>query len=579
MNRIQQILNSQTSKNNVNTDTFLKINVESKERLLPPDEINKVVNVSDVFNNERQNSTFYRILGSINLNASNPLFNLDDPSFTDLYTWKGFNYQDPSNSKYRFNSDAYPSVLNDNLKENNGWFGYYSQQLQQSGLNKFYDMEPKRNRFSFLPDIRSYHLQSTSPIKNWELTITYPFSSDTKHPMVSDGLMIVEARQVVVSTRTMVAFGLACRHNLNIGDSVKISGTSGYDGEHVVVRTGLDDGALKEYYFVIDLPPTGIISGASKIKKVVGGVESEYYFRLFKKIKTRNFDVVKTDDYDTYKLAFSENIFADDVVQFVFNEDIDVSNLTDNLNRPLSELYLTTIKTNSGSGSDKLFSNVSDGIESPFINTLNNSDNLTYLLDIPVINKIHNGGTAPFKSHNPFNNDVTINDEFYYGDLVEFNSFEIKETILADVCHRFNTVNRETSPTMNYKISSIGQTKTLTLGPRQEGYFYKAHYQIKIRNFSDYIEQGDQNTIDLPIYAINSGDGTYLWRDLTEIGTNGLDYPFLNGCHYMYDNYIMMVRRQDPYGLWNLYYDKFPADPTGISYPNNFDVNSSEDVC
>ena len=201
------------------------------------------------------------------------------------------------------------------------------------------------------------------------------------------------------------------------------------------------------------------------------------------------------------------------------------------------------------------------------------------MLDIPVINKIHNGGTAPFKSHNPFNNDVTINDEFYYGDLAEFNSFEIKETILADVCHRFNTVNRETSPTMNYKISSIGQTKTLTLGPRQEGYFYKAHYQIKIRNFSDYIEQGDQNTIDLPIYAINSGDGTYLWRDLTEIGTNGLDYPFLNGCHYMYDNYIMMVRRQDPYGLWNLYYDKFPADPTGISYPNNFDVNSSEDVC
>jgi hypothetical protein len=52
--------------------------------------------------------------------------------------------------------------------------------------------------------------------------------------------------------------------------------------------------------------------------------------------------------------------------QFVFNEDIDISELTDNLGRPLTELYLTTIKTDS----DSLFSSVSSGIDTPFMDIL-----------------------------------------------------------------------------------------------------------------------------------------------------------------------------------------------------------------
>ena len=95
-NRLQKILNSETSKLNVNTDTLLKINIDGKEKLLPPDEIIKIVNVGDVFNNERQKSPYYRITGSINSSVSNPLFNLDDSNILDLYTWKGFNYYNPN---------------------------------------------------------------------------------------------------------------------------------------------------------------------------------------------------------------------------------------------------------------------------------------------------------------------------------------------------------------------------------------------------------------------------------------------------------------------------------------------------
>jgi hypothetical protein len=124
----------------------------------------------------------------------------------------------------------------------------------------------------------------------------------------------------------------------------------------------------------------------------------------------------------------------------------------------------------------------------------------------------------------------------------------------------------------------------LSLGPRQEGYFYKPHHQIKIRNFSNYIEEADSTVDMIPSYAVIRDDGKYIWRDLLSIGfndgeTNILDYPFLNGSHYRYQNYCFNLKRQDPYALWGLLYTNFPSDQTGDRITDRFTVKSSDDVC
>jgi hypothetical protein len=591
--RIKQRLGVETSKKSVNTDTYLKINLDGEQRLLPPDEINKVVNLGDRFNLERQRSTFYRIIGTINPTTSNVLFNLNDPLHADAQTWSGFNqliFLDTSYPKdgdlIDLTDDTFSKSITTFLKEKDGWFGYFDPDLTKSALCNFFDMEPTRDRFSFIPDIKPYHMTAgQQPVKNWEFTITYPADSDTGHTMVNSGLLIAESEPASVATRNMTAIGMPCLHNLNIGDMVRIAGSGAYNGDHVVVRTGLDNGDLKGYYFVIDMVYTAsTFAGSSRMKRLFGGVESSYYFRKFKKIKTRNMPVIEPDDYETYRLAFSENVFYDSFAQFVFNEDIDVSNLVDNLGRPLSELYLTIIKTDSNG----LFGGVSSGIETPFLPILTTSNTNTYLQGIPTINRIHNGGSIPFVSSIPLEINITVNpvnDEFY-GDVVEYNTNEVSETILGHVSHRFNTLNRETGPLLNY-VSSLGVTPLTTptlLGPRQEGYLYKAHQLIKIREFSAYVEQGDQFTAGIPDYAINLGDGRYLWRDLLDIGFNEttidvLDYPFLNGCHYMYDNYCLSLRRQDPFDNWGLFWGNFPADPIGERMTDNFTINSADDVC
>lgn len=599
--RTKQRLNSEKSQLATNTDTFLKINIEGNERLLPTNEIDRIVNVADRFNTERQRSKYYRLIGTINPLVSNPLFNLNDPLLLNKYTWAGFNTLDFLDWSYPHDGDVnddgdftYAKAIKYYLKERDGWFGHFDPDITKSALCLYYDMEPKRERFSFLPDVSPYHAPTIQPVKNWELVITYPKFSDKSHKMVNGGLLIVETQTTEVSTRSMTAIGMPCHHNLEIGDTVRITGTNGYDGDHEVVTLGLSNGDYKDYYFVIDVPNTGTINNTSRIKKIINGVESEYYFRKFRKIKTRATAVIETDDYETYQVGFSENFFNDQIIQYVFNEDIDVSDLTDNLGRPLSEIYLTMIKTDS----NNLFTNVSSGIETPFMNRLNTSNINTYLKDIPAINKIHNGGALPFPTHTPLENNVKITDNNglpnnidYYGDLVEYNITTLNEVILATVSHRFNTISRETPASINYVLTTPtdvnGQpTYAQTdLGPRQEGYHYQAHYQIKIREFSNYIEEGDEFTEGIPDYAVNMGDGRYLWRDLLDIGFNQsdekpLDYPFLNGSHYMYQNHCFHLRRQDQFALWNLYYGKFPADPVGERITDKFTVNTANpDVC
>ena len=611
--RTKQRLNVETSKVSVDTDTYLKLNLEGKERLLPPDEINHIVNLGDRFNIERQDSKIYRILGSINPLISNPLFNLTDNQWDDKQTWAGFNKTTFLDSSYPTDNDVfdegdltYPKAIKKYLKEVNGWFGY----LNPNGGSfcNYIDVEPKRERFSFISDLNPYNLSQhpsdRTPIKNWEITITYPESTDTTHPMVSGdtaGLLLVEAIPVIVSDREMVAFSVGCLHNLNIGDSVTISGTSGYNGKHVIIRTGLNNGDLKGYYFVIDLPPTGLMSANSRMRRVVGSFESIYYFRIFKKIKTTNLPEIKLSDYELYKLAFSNSVYNDELSQFVFNEDIDVSDLKDYLGRPLSELYITIIKTDS----DGLFTNVSSGIETPFIPKLVTSDTFNYLRDIPAISRIHNGFGTPFITHNPLENNLNAgSDNLFYGDLVEYNVSEVKETVLAEVAHRFNTKNRETNGTLITQtsinddgdvvisgghgyISNLGRQPTLRpldLGPRQEGYFYNPHSLIKIREFSSYVEQGDETVLGIPDYAEDLGDGRYLWRDLLDIGVNendivALDYPFLNGCHYMYQNNVFSLKRQDPFNEWGLFHSRFPSDPIGQRITDKYRTNSEDYVC
>lgn len=110
-----------------------------------------------------------------------------------------------------------------------------------------------------------------------------------------------------------------------------------------------------------------------RINKIKGDVMSKYYVRKFRQIPKITDETVKPTEDDTltresynkylnlksnnvkwehkcevYRLGFSSTIYNDDATQFTFTDTIDLGNLRDNLARPVSEIYVTILKTNRG---------------------------------------------------------------------------------------------------------------------------------------------------------------------------------------------------------------------------------------
>lgn len=560
-------LNSENSKKSVNKDGFNKIQLQSDSKLLPAGEISKIVNAGDQFNTERQASPYYRITGNLNPLFTNVLFNTTgENSLASLNEIKFRDNTFPSNGIIDGDEDlTYAESIEKYLDNNNSWYGFQDPDAKKEFICSWVDMEPNRTLFDL-----------TSKNKNWGLIITYPAPQPylITTPMINRGIQIISSEEIIIGGRDMTLFSTPIKHGLSIGDSVKLKKFNNSSNIPIddliikVIKLGEKNGDNIDYYFSVDIPePLMINDGNSRMARIYNGEESIYYYRKFERVNTK-IGVMENDDYEMFNVAFSQTIFEDKISQFVINEDIDISKLKDNLGRPLSEIYITLVKTDSNG----IFTNVKSGLSIPY------NSNVEGKITIPDINRI--SGSAD--THLPLDYDIDVTDSSFYGDIVEYNVIEQRENILSEIHHTFNTVNRETQ---GNPISDIDFSGTnLDLGIRYEGYTYKAHHKIKIREFSSYVEQGTVDTINLPSYATNLKDGRYIWRDLLDIGFNDmneetLDYPFLNGAHYLHNNISFPLKRQDPFGLYGLQYTNFPPDISGKLMDDKIIIKTQEDVC
>lgn len=241
-------------------------------------------------------------------------------------------------------------------------------------------------------------------------------------------------------------------------------------------------------------------------RKIENGCENKYYFRKFKVLKnyqyveslteipgakpvTRIPTIVTEDSFqairlgNTYfykeekplaytqnKIAFGENIYGDRVAQVIFNDDVCVTGLKDNLGRPLSTVYFTTIKTNrghkewynSGLTPDDLvefshcFGEITSGLDLPedsgstdfnvrkLYNVFSSECDEEYLGGLEIIMEDAPKGNYIDGTPLPIESGITLEtmNEFY-GDIVEFSRVNFIETVIEKVYHRFNTAQRE----------------------------------------------------------------------------------------------------------------------------------------
>ena len=330
-------------------------------------------------------------------------------------------------------------------------------------------------------------------------------------------------------------------------------------------------------YYIINNKYVNLDDKAQNIsyKKVVNGVECDYYVRVFEKVPNfKNASAVTSSEYDIYKndseliheyqdkkydfeshvsrLAFAKNIYGDDVGEIVFTDDIDISNLIDNLGRPISTLYIMFFKSNKGYKEWYGFYTQED-IKKNDKRIDINSDNVTYShcfgmltcgyetsdesicnSDIDSIYTINNIGESSQgisisklnKGRGDYYYDTEIAydvDKKFYGDICCYDGYNIVEESIQPIMHRFNTAQRESSNSLSnvfyqkfnydniiYDDYDINQNFTIktdvvkNVNQKKEGYYYKPFYPIEIKTF------GSLNSVSpdfLKIIGIKKYDG------------------------------------------------------------------------
>lgn len=345
-----------------------------------------------------------------------------------------------------------------------------------------------------------------------------------------------------------------------------------------------------------------------RFSKTVFGIPCEYYFRVLRRLP--NFNSISKDEERSYhigaynttdydfnseinKLAFANNIYGDNLVQIVYLDDIDVNGLTDYYERPVSDIYLTIVKANNGHNDwypeegdpnytadtitiARAFGKVTSGIDLPPETNFSRDYNVHRIHNIDFrkvctaygdeftrpyenlgniyknYNVISDTGDTPcdyvLENLKTLEDDITIDREFFLGDLVEFSLPEYNETVLEPIYHRFNTAQREYVSTEieniitdeiymdDYEGSQTGVTSSIgssfmcvedyynkgyedvtesgttvrkhisypgNLFP--EGYYYQPHYRIHLKDVSDKISQSTNTYVEITDDGIDTG--------------------------------------------------------------------------
>lgn len=479
----------------------------------------------------------------------------------------------------------------------------------------FIEMYPDRSLYSFVPKFNKHRKRVE---KNWEYCITYPSSSTTdgfdsiinKSNGALKAIYFDENSKGDNGGSQLVIYGIS-KHGLMVGDFVSVYKTLRNGTDERVVESAEVSAVVDDYIFVLkgnstaisnswyDVSQVATISGYTlapnkkyfvdasgnkyylvngkyvnldldsqhiSYKKVVNGIECNYYVRIFSKVPNfKNASAVTSSEYDIYKddsklikeyqgsdydfeshvsrLAFAKNIYGDEIGEVVFTDDIDISNLKDNLGRPLSTLYITFLKSNGGykewygfdnvpiyPSSDKVtyshcfgaltcgYETSDESIYTNGINSINKINNIggdAMGVDVSYINKdwrnSQSNGTENSHSNDTKNSYFNYTevaygvDKNFYGDLCFYDEYNATEVSIQPMMYRFNTAQRESILSSNddvidkfsgynyddivyddYDISNTFTVKTSQVSgtnSRKEGYYYKPHYPIEIKMF------------------------------------------------------------------------------------------------
>ena len=573
-------------------DLNLSVKLENDETLLREGDKDIVLNLADLFNEERNKSVNYKIYGKIKMIFRNLYSGLTDynPLLKNLY------------------------LAGDGTGSNIGFIPYNEFAFLRNDVLRETSTPSKGSvisapTVSILPNNRyTGHTSTTSmeaPYKNWNLYLTYVYGQDSGFTMnytLSGGTNynFVAGNGIpfrVESNGNYYKLTSPVEHGMSQGEYVILSGgtytsfsgvTTGKTFYTIPItstteqfRTFYIDSVGDENYnsekYVINIAKGEIALGTVLSSVVLGrrckdinnisGTTSTYYVHKHKTLTT-------IDDYILDKVGFESSIFEDErkilfenplqendilvernrqeSLLFDFKKTFTLSGLTNNLNYTPTEVYVTMIFKNENGFFDyppKIgykFNFHDNWIDNQF--TGNTETGITKS-SLTV-----NSGVTGFTKGNVLQKDTILT-----GAFVEYNRGEIKERIISETYHKFSHLKNVGGVKIfdHYQDQSSFYSGATT--GNTVGYYYQPHYRVKLRELSPYVENSkldakQPNTlINLPENAFyDQNEKLWKWRDVYDHGFldqdgNGTNFPFMNNMHYVTKHINFYLRNEKSY--------------------------------
>jgi hypothetical protein len=577
-------------------DLNLNVKLENDETLLREGDKDIIVNLADLFNEERNKSINYKIYGKIKM-----VFRNMYSGHTDYYPLlKNFYLVNDGTSENTLDStigfvpyNEFAFHRNDVIRE--------VAEIQKGSTVGIPNNEPKVT----IPIDNRYtgHTKTTvmeAPYKNWNLYLTYVFSGQTDFPMKytlsgdtngdktysfnsGDGIPFR-----VEDNGNYFTLTSPIEHGMSQGEYIILSGSTMLSDLIISKKIFYIDSVGNEIYnsenYVINILKSEFTSGhtlngvifvlGKRCKDInnISGTTSQYYVHKHKTLTT-------IEDYILDKVGFESTIWEEErkilfenllqendvlvernrqeTLLFDFKNSFTLSGITNNLGFTPTEVYVTTIFKNENGFFDyppKLgykFNFHDTWIDNQFSGSTSRENNIT--------TRTFNGNTSGF---------TFTGGEIYgltkgtvlTGAFVEHNVSEIKERIISETFHRFS--HRKNTGDGKRLFDHNQDQSSFYYGSNPNnivGYYYQPHYRVKLRELSPYVETSKLDTtqpdtlINLPENAIyDNNEKLWKWRDLYDHGFidqegNGTNFPFMNDTHYVIKNINFYLRNENAY--------------------------------
>jgi hypothetical protein len=573
------LLPSKRFKKANDEDIDVKLSLETSESLMRIGDKDIVLDIAELYNKERNESSTYKVYGKIKmifrnmysgntdyLYLKNNLYLVGDGTTTD---WTGF-----------IPYDEFALLRRDVVREYNtpqtgSTLTVFSQSLSVVGNTGHTIVTPIQ-----------------APYQNWNVYLSYVYSADTQYSMIytltgatkTEGSNIIHFKaedgipfRVSYSGDSYYELTAPVEHGISAGEYITLSGVT-LTGVTVTGRTFYVNTVGNEFFnsekYVINILKNQIPSGVTLSTVMVGkrvkdrnnitGTTSTYYVHQHKLITDKDGYILDKVGFETpiwedeTKLLFENFNRDNDVlvernrpesVLFDFKEPFILTGLTNNLGYTPTEVYVSTIFRN-GNGLFNYppkvgfkFNFHNTWIDEHFSGTTKNESSLSGVTFTGNTNLPGYTGYT-FLSGQTLSTGATL-----VGAFVEYNRSELKERIVSEAFHKF------TSPK---EIFDHGQYDgTLYSGAttgNTTGLYYQPHHRVKLRELSPYVESSETDNIyNLPENVIYDADSkVFKWRDLynhgyIDIDGYGTNFPFFNGMHYVKTDINLYLRNEKQY--------------------------------